>query len=358
MQRSTQYTAPIPQAKTAKTSKSTKPSRLSHSDNTYNWQAVLLAQIPRKPNPRARLATDLNLQTLLVPLNPTYPQDKKDSPYNSSNSSTSTEVMLSPRTGQQEQAAASTPHVDPHTVTQLVITPVQVASDTHSESPSTATSSDFMNETTPIKEEPVAKYDANSTLTPQSDEDEQSIPSSKGILSGRGYEPDDTNKEPDQYEPSLAVDSSGYVYELSKQKGAPYDTKIDHEFTYDDGTKYNGKVNAEGKPHGEGSLTYPKYDAESTNSSFFDGTFENGQIVNGNFTYEDGSFYYGDMTDGTRHGQGTYESNGNEYSGAWHNDQMHGEGTFTTNYDTENAQEYTGVFSQNFLGKDNFSFRF
>ncbi len=73
---------------------------------------------------------------------------------------------------------------------------------------------------------------------------------------------------------------------------------------------YTGERNSDGKPHGQGSVTYA-----------------------------DGETYTGEFKDGKRHGQGTLTSaDGSTYTGEWKDGNWHGQGTMTL----ANGYTYTG----------------
>jgi|TARA_B110001454_G_scaffold82620_1_gene79386 hypothetical protein len=83
-------------------------------------------------------------------------------------------------------------------------------------------------------------------------------------------------------------------------------------FTTEDGNTYEGDINADENPHGQG--TYIWTDGRKYVGEWKDGKF-NGQ---GTFTYTDGSTYVGEHTDWERTGQGTFtSSDGEKYVGEW-----------------------------------------
>ena len=90
------------------------------------------------------------------------------------------------------------------------------------------------------------------------------------------------------------------------------------------GEKYEGDVNAEGKRHGKGTLSWP-------NGNRYIGYWREGKMCGaGIFTYGvEGDRYDGEFNDDKKHGKGCYTfANGNKYSGEFHNDKRHGNGKY------------------------------
>lgn len=114
---------------------------------------------------------------------------------------------------------------------------------------------------------------------------------------------------------------------------------------YSDGSRYEGEWRNDVR-HGLGTLYYP-------NGQHIDGQFENNQYLadwsdlafmgdttslrdcnqvhcssgKGKFTYQDGSRYIGDFTEGVPAGVGTiYYANGDRYDGGWERHAPHGKG--------------------------------
>ena len=98
---------------------------------------------------------------------------------------------------------------------------------------------------------------------------------------------------------------------------------------------YTGERNSDGKPHGQGSVTYA--DGETYSGQFKDGE-RNGQ---GTYTYADGTVVYtGEWKGGKRHGQGTEDcGDGETYSGEFKDGKFNGQGTYTGTYGNNT---YTG----------------
>ena len=79
-----------------------------------------------------------------------------------------------------------------------------------------------------------------------------------------------------------------------------------------DGSRYVGKINDEGVPHGQGARTWP--DGSSDRGAFRDGE-ANGEGVR---TWPDGSSYRGEFRDGKPHGQGVLtKPDGERYEGTF-----------------------------------------
>lgn len=64
--------------------------------------------------------------------------------------------------------------------------------------------------------------------------------------------------------------------------------------------------------------------------------------ADGEETYEDGSSYVGQLSDGRRHGRGVWKSETEQYSGQWSNDQRDGQGQQTW----QDGRTYDGQFKE------------
>jgi len=108
----------------------------------------------------------------------------------------------------------------------------------------------------------------------------------------------------------------------------------DTDYIYVEGDKYVGDFK-DGKPHGEGTLTYIKIGK-------YVGDFEDGKLHGeGVFTWLNGHEYVGEFQNDRRHGHGTYTyPSGAKYVGAYKENMMDGMGTFTY----ANGDEYIGAF--------------
>ena len=93
--------------------------------------------------------------------------------------------------------------------------------------------------------------------------------------------------------------------------------------TYDDGSSYVGDV-SNGVPHGQGTYTFAngdKYVGKFNSLSF------HGQ---GSYFYASGNKYVGEWKDDKQNGQGTFTwANGDEYVGEFKEGNRHGQGTLT-----------------------------
>ena len=69
------------------------------------------------------------------------------------------------------------------------------------------------------------------------------------------------------------------------------------KLVYYDGSEYLGEVNAAGKQHGKGRISY-------ANGDKLEGIFANGQPIECNLKYANGDFYSGQMRGNRYHGRG------------------------------------------------------
>lgn len=96
---------------------------------------------------------------------------------------------------------------------------------------------------------------------------------------------------------------------------------------------YTGEIFAK-KPHGYGVL-------KTSTGDTFTGTFSNGSLENGTFTFADGREYVGEFKDDLKHGQGAFTfPDGDQYVGEWKDDLKHGQGTYTF----ANGAQYIGAW--------------
>jgi len=110
---------------------------------------------------------------------------------------------------------------------------------------------------------------------------------------------------------------------------------------YPDG-KYVGQTK-DGKPHGQGTITW-------TNGDSYNGEWQNGKRTGyGNliFTLDNGDKYIGELYNNLWHGQGTYiYKTGDKYFGGYNNGKMEGQGTYTwVNGDKYEGQHKDGIRS-------------
>lgn len=112
-----------------------------------------------------------------------------------------------------------------------------------------------------------------------------------------------------------------------------------------DGEKYTytGQVK-NGKPHGTGSAKYE-------NGDKFYGSYSDGNMVYGTYTFSDGNKYTGSFYEDKFSGDGTfYYRDGDIYTGNWERGYKHGTGTYTlsgTEFNISNCPEcvkYVGEF--------------
>ena len=118
---------------------------------------------------------------------------------------------------------------------------------------------------------------------------------------------------------------------MDAQSGQPADAGTETTLKYPDGAVYKGAVAAD-VPEGEGRLT-------SANGNTLEGTFHNGDIVEGTLKRPNGDSYQGSFAQGEPEGDGvlTY-ADGTIFTGAFEAGQPNGTGTF--NY--ADGSEYTG----------------
>ncbi|DBB17914.1 hypothetical protein WJX82_003420 [Trebouxia sp. C0006] len=110
---------------------------------------------------------------------------------------------------------------------------------------------------------------------------------------------------------------------------------------------WTGAFDDEGKPHGQGLLTYPapakkEEDEEEKPGDKFEGTLSHGQRDGkGNYVWSNGCYYDGQYKDHMRHGHGTLTfPDKSRYEGDWSENKMHGQGLYTY----ANGDMYTGAF--------------
>jgi len=111
------------------------------------------------------------------------------------------------------------------------------------------------------------------------------------------------------------------------------------ELLLDEG-RYVGEIR-NGKPHGEGKLTYKDSDREGRLS--YDGSWQNGiQHGAGTMIWKSGSKYEGDWDNYVWNGQGKYydASTGQRYEGRFKNDEFNGKGTWIS----ADGDRYVGDF--------------
>ena len=101
---------------------------------------------------------------------------------------------------------------------------------------------------------------------------------------------------------------------------------------------YEGEL-VNGKPHGQGKLTFEKFDDKYESS--FEGLFEEGIPIEGKFTWGyDGTIFDGKFNkEHSRSGKGRIiYKDGSEYVGEWYLDEKNGQGTMVFS----NGTEFTG----------------
>ena len=101
---------------------------------------------------------------------------------------------------------------------------------------------------------------------------------------------------------------------------------------------YEGEL-VKGKPHGQGKLTFEKFDDKYESS--FEGLFEEGIPIEGKFTWGyDGTIFDGKFDkENSRSGKGRIiYTDGSEYVGEWYRDEKTGQGTLVFT----NGTEFTG----------------
>lgn len=106
---------------------------------------------------------------------------------------------------------------------------------------------------------------------------------------------------------------------------------------------YEGEL-VKGKPHGQGKLTFEKFDDKYESS--FDGLFEQGIPIEGKFTWGyDGTIFDGKFDkENSRNGNGRIiYTDGSEYVGEWYHDEKVGKGTMVFS----NGSEFTGHWHEN-----------
>ncbi|KAL3140637.1 hypothetical protein ABBQ32_005204 [Trebouxia sp. C0010 RCD-2024] len=112
---------------------------------------------------------------------------------------------------------------------------------------------------------------------------------------------------------------------------------------------WSGTFDEEGKPHGQGTLTYPApakkdEEEEAKPGDKFEGNLIHGQREGkGKYTWSNGCYYDGDYKNHMRHGNGTLTlPDKGRYEGDWSENKMHGQGFYTY----ANGDMYTGSFQQ------------
>ena len=106
---------------------------------------------------------------------------------------------------------------------------------------------------------------------------------------------------------------------------------------------YEGEL-VKGKPHGQGKLTFEKFDDKYESS--FEGVFEEGIPIEGKFTWGyDGTIFDGKFDkENSRSGKGRIiYRDGSEYVGEWYLDEKYGQGTMVFS----NGTEFTGHWHDN-----------
>ena len=95
--------------------------------------------------------------------------------------------------------------------------------------------------------------------------------------------------------------------------------------TYSDGTVFLGKLDADYRRSGQGSITWPNGDS-------YEGDFVSDKLSgNGVNTFQSGDVYEGEFVEGKKHGKGKYTAfDGSYYEGDFENDLRHGKGKLVT----------------------------
>ena len=95
--------------------------------------------------------------------------------------------------------------------------------------------------------------------------------------------------------------------------------------TYSDGTVFLGKLDADYRRSGKGSITWPNGDS-------YEGEFVSDKLSgNGVYTFQSGDVYEGEFVEGKKHGKGKYTAfDGSYYEGDFENDLRHGKGKLVT----------------------------
>ena len=95
--------------------------------------------------------------------------------------------------------------------------------------------------------------------------------------------------------------------------------------TYSDGTVFLGKLDADYRRSGQGSITWPNGDS-------YEGDFVSDKLSgNGVYTFQSGDVYEGEFVEGKKHGKGKYTAfDGSYYEGDFENDLRHGKGKLVT----------------------------
>ena len=103
---------------------------------------------------------------------------------------------------------------------------------------------------------------------------------------------------------------------------------------------YEGEV-VNGKPHGQGKLTFEKFDDKYESS--FEGLFEDGIPIKGKFFDKEGTIFDGKFDkESSEVGNGRIiYNNGDKYVGEWSNLEKWGHGTFNSN----NGIEFKGSWA-------------
>ena len=135
---------------------------------------------------------------------------------------------------------------------------------------------------------------------------------------GARYEGEWYCGEPDGY--GVMTWPDGGCIEGEWHCGRHYEGEVDDEgephgegvITWTTGARYEGEVDADGYPHGHGVKTYP-------DGARKEGEFRNGEMHgHGVYTWPDGHRFKGEWRDGQRHGTFTVtEPDGTRYEGEW-----------------------------------------
>lgn len=107
--------------------------------------------------------------------------------------------------------------------------------------------------------------------------------------------------------------------------------------------RYEGQVDENDVPHGEGEFEYPGND--DLERQIYIGHFKQKKAHGrGLLRYREGDKYEGEWEDGLRHGQGEYfsKASGAKYEGEYQNDVKHGRGKYTY----PNGDVYNGEWNE------------
>ena len=172
----------------------------------------------------------------------------------------------------------------------------------------------------------------------------------------------------DNWKKYYPIDEQFFLFE--KGEVFPNKVKVSNSDDQNNLEIYDGEINSEGKKHGYGVLTTPRYILKGTwrngeftgwgkeymtNGDIYEGKFVNGVLSGIGIFHNQNSKYVGDFVNGYMEGNGELTSEKYHYKGEFKNNKFNGKGVLKL---LQEGNEYEGDFENNEIkGKGIFKFK-